>query len=637
MADNSLQSPYVGLQPFREDHEAFFFGRERDIRVIASNLLAPSLTVLYGPSGVGKSSILRAGVMPYLRNQPKAAAVYFNRWQDISFPEELKREIRKVVRRPSEQTLPDRELSADIIASQATDALHIILDQFEEYLLYHEGTQLAEDFDSIVARLVNADSSAIKVLIGIREDGLSKFDRRFAIRIPDLLGNTLPVAPLTAKAAREAIREPLRVWTETRARKGETYEIEDRLVDSIVSGVQSGKATITETSGRGAVSKSGEDSVEAAFLQLVLTKLWEAEQKEGSRVLREQTLEKLGGAIKILQSHVDGVMSQLENTHQRDIAARIFQFLVTPSGTKIAQSPSDLVQWAEAGEKDVRAVLRKLTDPWETRILRQIGTPERYELYHDVLAAAVLDWRRRYSADKSREEEQRKRAEEDARKQRELDQAKALAKEQQEKLDLQKRLDDALKDKNRDIVSFSSFVPDSDEGANLQKIRDTLEDTARFSSSYYLRLRTKVSRSSVILKTLGAAFATLAFIQPALGMLGRTTTASSILIALGNSIFFYLLCGGAAACFGAHHFGKYAEKIERYTRIADDLSRGLADFQMEWIMESDRGWLLHRAREFRSYIEDVVRRDNPQSAAREATAQAAAAPPAASGSGPSSA
>ncbi len=54
---SSLDSfcPYVGLQPYTEAHRDYFFGRERDQRIISSNLYAAPLTVLYGASGVGKS------------------------------------------------------------------------------------------------------------------------------------------------------------------------------------------------------------------------------------------------------------------------------------------------------------------------------------------------------------------------------------------------------------------------------------------------------------------------------------------------------------------------------------------------------------------------------------------------------
>ena len=57
-------SPFKGLAYFGDsEHDwHFFFGRERESEVVAANLMASRLTVLYGPSGVGKSSLLRAGV-----------------------------------------------------------------------------------------------------------------------------------------------------------------------------------------------------------------------------------------------------------------------------------------------------------------------------------------------------------------------------------------------------------------------------------------------------------------------------------------------------------------------------------------------------------------------------------------------
>ena len=56
--------PYKGLAPFEDsDFDALlFFGRERESEIVAANVVASRLTILYGPSGVGKSSLLRAAV-----------------------------------------------------------------------------------------------------------------------------------------------------------------------------------------------------------------------------------------------------------------------------------------------------------------------------------------------------------------------------------------------------------------------------------------------------------------------------------------------------------------------------------------------------------------------------------------------
>jgi len=54
-------SPYVGLIPYDEEDAAYFFGREDDCEVITANLMPTRLTLLYGASGVGKSSVINIG------------------------------------------------------------------------------------------------------------------------------------------------------------------------------------------------------------------------------------------------------------------------------------------------------------------------------------------------------------------------------------------------------------------------------------------------------------------------------------------------------------------------------------------------------------------------------------------------
>ena len=69
------------------------------------------------------------------------------------------------------------------------------------------------------------------------------------------------------------------------------------------------------------------------------------------------------------------------------------RYLVTPSGTKIALRVPDLVAYTGVRAERLERVLAALAG--EARILRPVGDGA-YEIYHDVLAAAVLDWRRRY-------------------------------------------------------------------------------------------------------------------------------------------------------------------------------------------------------------------------------------------------
>ncbi len=101
---------------------------------------------------------------------------------------------------------------------------------------------------------------------------------------------------------------------------------------------------------------------------------------------------------------------------------RSFSILVTPSGTKIALGIDDLAQYAKRKREEFQPLLVRLSSG-ENRILTPVAPPpdqpsrESYQIFHDVLAAAVLEWRNRTrlaaerAAAEARAEEQRRRAE----------------------------------------------------------------------------------------------------------------------------------------------------------------------------------------------------------------------------------
>ena len=411
----SAPCPYVGLQPFREEDYLYFFGRERDVRVISSNLLAQPLTVVYGASGVGKSSVLRAGVLPYMRTHSSAAVVYYNTWQSETFLDDLTLRCRSALGgRNGDARLEE-------LVETSGRRLLLVLDQFEEMLLYHQDGQVAAAFDSLLARLVNTVDLGVSVLVGIREDALSRFDQRYSIRIADLLGNTLPLQHLSHDAGRRAILEPLRVFNDRHALGSTAHDVEPDLVEEVLRQVQP-KQYAEEEGGRGhtQAAHAGDGRVEAPFLQLVLRRLWDEEAAAGSRKLRLETLRRIGGAHRIVEQHVKVVLAGLPSEHDRAIAAGMFKVLVTKSRSKISQATADLVDYAEAPEADVRKVLTWLSDKAESRILRRLDTPERYEIFHDVLAQPILDWRRQYFSDRDLSEQERKQREESERARREV-------------------------------------------------------------------------------------------------------------------------------------------------------------------------------------------------------------------------
>ena len=129
----NVKSPYRGLAAF-DDSELdalYFFGRERDTEIVVANLIASRFTVLYGPSGVGKSSLLLAAVARTLRELPEEpVVVVFSAWSDHP-PHGLAAALAEVAGIEGGELLDVAE------HAQAGRDVYVILDQAEEYFTYH--------------------------------------------------------------------------------------------------------------------------------------------------------------------------------------------------------------------------------------------------------------------------------------------------------------------------------------------------------------------------------------------------------------------------------------------------------------------------------------------------------------------
>jgi WD40 repeat protein len=359
------ESPYKGLAAF-EDSELdalLFFGREREVAAVAANVLASRLTVLYGPSGVGKSSLLRAGVARRLRELSGAPVVVHDSWA-----EDPAAGLVASVRAECGDLGPTAGLVDTIAAAaQAGGELHLLLDQFEEYVLYH-GVDGA--LSSALPQLLRRPGLRVNVLLAVRDDALAELDE-FAGRIPELFGNLLRLDRLDRESGRSAILGPLARYSEL---SGETFTAEDALVDAVLD------------------EASTESGVETPYLQLVLERLWERERAADSHELRLATLSEIGGARAVVREHVQRALERLTLPEQ-EAAARVVRQLVTPSGRKVSHEASDLAEYADVDADELRGLLETLS---RERLVRGVngtpGAPTRYEIYHDVLGPPILAW-----------------------------------------------------------------------------------------------------------------------------------------------------------------------------------------------------------------------------------------------------
>lgn len=393
---SSRISPYQGLIPYTENDAGYFFGREKETRLIIANLFASPLTILYGMSGVGKSSVLQAGVIHQLKQRANVKVILFSNWKGNPLIS-----IKSMIGEIS-GTKEHFETALDLggLIKQTTSNLNcrliFILDQFEEYFLYHPKV---DEFTDQFSKAVMLPGIPVSFLISIREDALAKLDR-FEGRIPILFDNYLRLEHLDDVGARAAIENPIARFNEINLAGKPPILIESDLVKEVISQLRTGHVSIDKTGlGKGHPQENLK-AIETPYLQLVMVRIWMQEMEAHSTVLHLSTLRKLGGADKIVRTHLDTVMKRLSSDHQF-LASQVFQYLVTPSGMKIALGAGDLASFTNAPMPVVKALLRRLAEK-DVRLLRTVEARDKsevsYEIFHDVLAAPILDWRERWIA-----------------------------------------------------------------------------------------------------------------------------------------------------------------------------------------------------------------------------------------------
>ena len=363
-----LETPYKGLVPF-EDTELdalLFFGRERESEIIAANVLASRLTVLYGPSGVGKSSVLRAGVAHRLRRQAQENV-------DEARPSGVRRRrLRRVERRPgrrhSEQRCATRwpsssarrfSMSSEGSRSRTrfgrwTEALAcdllLMLDQAEEYFLYH-----AEE-TGLRARAARSRHAA-------PDCACACCSRSATTRSPSSTGSRgasrtcsrTTFGSTISTAARRERRSSGRSSATTR-RRGESVEIEPELVEAVLDQTAAGKVDLGRSGPRPRGRRERtRAAIEAPYLQLVMERVWDEERGAGLERVSGSRRSRRSAAPRRSCRPICSALSPELTADEQDVAADVFRYLVTPSGTKIAHGAGDLAEYAAVDERAAAA------------------------------------------------------------------------------------------------------------------------------------------------------------------------------------------------------------------------------------------------------------------------------------------
>jgi len=389
-------NPWLGLASFTEETRAFFFGREEEVAELARRVQRKLLTLLFGQSGLGKTSILRAGIVPRLREQgycPVYVRIDYSR-QAPEPAEQIKQAIMRTARRSGQWTQAGVAVEGeslweflhhrdDVLRDEAGATLIplLIFDQFEEIFTLAQsdefGRARAARFVAELADLVenrppkafeaklDADESAAehfdfarsdyRVLIALREDYLAPLEG-LKKDIPSISQNRLRLAPMTGTQALAAVLQP--------GRKLVTEEVAAAIVRFVAGGAELANA-----------------EVEPSLLSLICRELNDARIAQGRS---EISLDLLAGShATILSNFYERALADQPAAVRRIIEDE----LLTASGFRENVAEERLLsQFAQAGA--VPGTLALLVNRRLLRIEERLDI-RRVELTHDVLCAVV--------------------------------------------------------------------------------------------------------------------------------------------------------------------------------------------------------------------------------------------------------
>ena len=342
-----------------------------------------SVGVLYGPSGGGKSSFLRAGLLPNL-DPGRARPIYIEATPsgtEARLLAELRREVPAL---PVDVNLPGAVASLrDDTGIRPAAKLFLVLDQFEQWLQFHPENPDAE----LVRALRHCDGRHVQALLVVRDDFWMAATRFLqAVDVPLVqAGNAAAVELFDARHTRKVLEAFGRALGQL-PEAGESVTAEaEQFLEEVASG-------LTDVDGRTIPMRL------SLFTQVVRNRPW-----------TPATLRELGGVDGIGVKFLDDCFTKPEYQHYGVAAKKVLNMLLPPPTSVLRGRPccGDLVR-SEAGYAEqpgeFAGLMRVLTD--ELRLVTVAETdgstagPDpavpagetRYQLAHDFLVRPIRRW-----------------------------------------------------------------------------------------------------------------------------------------------------------------------------------------------------------------------------------------------------
>ncbi|HSD89779.1 MAG TPA: serine/threonine-protein kinase [Kofleriaceae bacterium] len=314
------ESPFPGLTSFQESDADRFFGRSRDVTRMAARVRELPLTGIVGPSGVGKSSFIRAGVGPALKASGEHWEILTlrpGRQPLAALASIVERFTTRAVGREPTQPTDHQQLLARLRAepgylgallrtraSSSRSNLLLFVDQFEELYTLVADANERRAFTAALAAVADDTAAPLRVVVSMRSDFLDRVgeDARF---LEELSRGLVFLSPPDRSGLREAIVGPLEMVG---------YELEgDMMLDHMLDELEGAPGALP-------------------LLQFTAAKLWDVRDRE-HKLLTVASYEAIGGITGALATHADEVVRNMSANAQR-LTQKVFRQLVTPERTR---------------------------------------------------------------------------------------------------------------------------------------------------------------------------------------------------------------------------------------------------------------------------------------------------------------
>jgi serine/threonine protein kinase len=351
-------NPYRGLEPFEMEHRGVFFGRDVEIRAVEQRLRKDALVVVAGDSGVGKSSLCKAGVLPRL----------------FKMAEDARRTLRVLSFVPNRQPLralqdalaplfPNGEgnLSALLDADHAAlyremtrglspdEDVLLFVDQLEELCTLSDRQEAELVVDALMRACAGPHVRVLGTLRGDFITQLAAIGEFGAVLAPSLF----LLRPMTEEGIRAAIIKPA-------LRKGVTFESEE-LVDDLV------RASAQMPGG-------------LPLLEFALAEVWQARASGEGALLTKDALRSIGSVSGALARHADSVLNGLGG-EEKTAARRVLLSLTHMKRTRARRTWDELGGHQPAVRSAIDALVRG-----RLIVARQLGEEGGvYEVAHEAL------------------------------------------------------------------------------------------------------------------------------------------------------------------------------------------------------------------------------------------------------------